>query len=219
MRGASKRERLVALFYRNSAGSEPVSQWLKTLSLEAQRLIGQDIATLELGWEGMPPPCLSVASRQGLWQIRSSLREDGMARVLTSFHEGQMVLLHGFVKAHETDRDLDLAVKRLQEVRNNGKRSARHLGSSFESHLGKTNLYQEVTLIAWKRVLASEVAEAMRKDGISKSDMAKRMNTSRSQLNRLLDPDNPNVLLETIQKAAAAIGKRLSISLIDELRP
>jgi antitoxin HicB len=219
VRGASKREPLVALFYRSSAGWEPVREWLKSMSLEAQRFIGQDIATLELGWEGMPPSCLSVASRQGLWQIRSTLLENRIARVLASFHAGQMILLHGFVKAHETDGDLDLAVKRQQEVKNNGKRSARHLGSSFESHLGKTNLYQEVTLIAWKRVLAWEVAEAMRKEGISKSEMAKRMNTSRSQLDRLLDPDNPNVLLETVQKAAAAIGKRLSISLIDASRP
>jgi antitoxin HicB len=45
--------------------------------------------------------------------------------------------------------------------------------------------------------------------------MAKRMNTSRSQLERLLDPDNPNVLLETVQKAAAAVGKRMTISLAD----
>ena len=128
-----------------------------------------------------------------------------------------MVLLHGLIRTKETNRDLDLAVKRQQEVEKDGKR--RHLGSSFDSHLEKTSLYQEATLIAWKRVLAWEVAEAMRKEGISKSDMAKRMNTSRSQLDRLLDPDNPNVLLETVQKAASAIGKRMSIRLIDASRP
>ena len=70
---------------------------------------------------------------------------------------------------------------------------------------------------AWVRVLdvLNEVSEAMKKEGISKSEMAKRMNTSRSQLERLLDPDNPNVLLETVQKAAAAVGKRMTISLAD----
>jgi antitoxin HicB len=58
----------------------------------------------------------------------------------------------------------------------------------------------------------------MRKAGISKSEMAKRMKTSRSQLDRFLDPDNASVLLGTVQKAAAAIGKRVAIGLIDARR-
>jgi antitoxin HicB len=58
----------------------------------------------------------------------------------------------------------------------------------------------------------------MRKAGISKSEMAKRMKTSRSQLDRFLDPDNASVLLGTVQKAAAAIGKRVTIGLIDARR-
>jgi antitoxin HicB len=76
-------------------------------------------------------------------------------------------------------------------------------------------IYEEVTSVAWKRVLSWEVSEAMRKEGISKSEMAKRMKTSRTQLERLLDPDNPNVLLETVQKAASAVGKRMTIGLVD----
>jgi antitoxin HicB len=97
----------------------------------------------------------------------------------------------------------------------------KHLGSSFDDFLAEEGIYEEVTAVAWKRVLAWEVSEAMRKEGISKSEMAKRMKTSRSQLERFLDPDNPSVLLETVQKAAAAIGKRVTIGLIDarELRP
>jgi antitoxin HicB len=94
----------------------------------------------------------------------------------------------------------------------------KHLGSSFDDFLAEEGIYEEVTAVAWKRVLAWEVSEAMRKEGISKSEMAKRMKTSRSQLERFLDPDNPSVLLETVQKAAAAIGKRMTIGLIDCLR-
>jgi transcriptional regulator with XRE-family HTH domain len=60
-----------------------------------------------------------------------------------------------------------------------------------------------------------EIENDGKTEGISKSEIAKRMNTSRSQLERLLDPDNPNVLLETVQKAAAAVGKRMTISLVD----
>jgi antitoxin HicB len=58
----------------------------------------------------------------------------------------------------------------------------------------------------------------MRKEGISKSEMAKRIRTSRSQLERILVPQNPNVLLETVQKAAAAVGKQLTIALTDAPR-
>jgi hypothetical protein len=79
-------------------------------------------------------------------------------------------------------------------------------------------IYEEVTSVAWKRVLSWEVTEAMKKEGITKSEMAKRMKTSRTQLERLLDPDNPNVLLETVQKAAAAVGKRMTIGLVDAPR-
>jgi transcriptional regulator with XRE-family HTH domain len=93
-----------------------------------------------------------------------------------------------------------------------------HLGSSFEEFLEESGIHEEVTAVAWKRVLAWEVSEAMKKEGISKSEMAKRMKTSRSQLERFLDPGNPNVLLETVQKAAAAIGKRITIGLVDVRR-
>jgi antitoxin HicB len=89
----------------------------------------------------------------------------------------------------------------------------KHIGSSFEAFLIEEGTHDEVTAHAWKRVLAWQVAEAMRAGGISKNEMARRMNTSRTQIDRLLDPDNPNVLLGTVQKAAAAVGKRVSIAL------
>lgn len=91
----------------------------------------------------------------------------------------------------------------------------KHLGSSFDEFLRSEGLYEEATTLAWKRVLSWEVTEAMKKKGISKSEMAKRMGTSRSQLERLLDPGNPNVLLDTVQKAATAVGKQLTIGLTD----
>lgn len=91
----------------------------------------------------------------------------------------------------------------------------RHLGSYFDDFLREEELYEEVASVAWKRVLAWQMSEAMKNAGISKSEMAKRMRTSRSQLERLPDPDNPSVLLETVQKAASAVGKRITIGLED----
>lgn len=93
--------------------------------------------------------------------------------------------------------------------------SKKHLGSSFEDFLKEEGTFEETTTQAVKRVLAWQVSEAMKEKGISKIEMAKRMHTSRSQLDRFLDPNNDKVLLETVQRAATAIGKRVSISLED----
>jgi hypothetical protein len=91
----------------------------------------------------------------------------------------------------------------------------RHIGSSFDDFLAEEGILQEATAVAQKRVLAWQVAEAMRTRRLSKAQMAKRMRTSRSALDRLLDPDNPSVTLATMGRAAAALGKRLKIELID----
>lgn len=91
--------------------------------------------------------------------------------------------------------------------------SKKHIGSSFEDFLKEEGTFDETTTRAIKRVLAWQIAEVMKANGISKIEMARRMGTSRSQLDRFLDPENDKVLLETVQRAAAAIGRRVSISL------
>ena len=93
--------------------------------------------------------------------------------------------------------------------------SKKHIGSSFEDFLNEDGAYEEITTRAIKRVLAWQIAESMKAQGFSKLEMARRMRTSRSQLDRFLDPDNDKVLLETVQRAASAIGKRIFISLED----
>lgn len=97
--------------------------------------------------------------------------------------------------------------------------SKKHIGSTFEDFLKEEGTFEETTTQAVKRVLAWQVSEVMKEKGISKIEMAKRMHTSRSQLDRFLDPNNDKVLLETVQRAATAIGKRVSISLEDTPRP
>ncbi len=89
----------------------------------------------------------------------------------------------------------------------------RHLGSSFDSFLEEAGILAEVDSQAQKRVLAWQIAEGMRKQGVSKSQMAERMSTSRAALDRLLDPENQSVTLLTITRAAAALGARLEIGL------
>lgn len=91
----------------------------------------------------------------------------------------------------------------------------RHIGSSFDDFLTEERILDETTAVAQKRVLAWQVTAAMRKRRLTKAEMAKRMRTSRAALDRLLDPDNASVTLATMGRAAAAVGKRLRIGLVD----
>jgi predicted XRE-type DNA-binding protein len=90
-----------------------------------------------------------------------------------------------------------------------------NVGSSFEDFLEEDGLLEEATAIAIKRVLAWQIEQAMKKEGLSKSGMARMMRTSRPALDRLLDPDNPSVTLRTMQRAAAILGKRIRLDLVD----
>jgi len=88
------------------------------------------------------------------------------------------------------------------------------LGSSFDEFLRDGNLYEEATLEATKRVLAMQLAAEMAQQHISKTEMARRMHTSRSALERLLDPENKSVTLQTLDKAARSLGRRIAVALI-----
>lgn len=95
------------------------------------------------------------------------------------------------------------------------KSSKRHIGSSFDDFLAEEGILEQTTAVAQKRVLAWQMAEVMRKRRLNKAQLARRMRTSRSALDRLLDPDNPSVTLATMGRAAAALGKRLRIELVN----
>jgi antitoxin HicB len=89
-----------------------------------------------------------------------------------------------------------------------------HHGSTFESWLDAEGIREEVTAAAIKAVIALQIAEAMKARGITKVAMAEQMNTSRAQLDRLLDPDNGGVTLETLQRAAKIVGRELRLELV-----
>ena len=90
----------------------------------------------------------------------------------------------------------------------------KHIGSSLDDLLRKDGIYEEVTTAAVKHVLARQLEAAMAEKDVSKTDMARRMKTSRAQLNRLLDPDNEAVTLETLRRAAAAVGRQVRLELV-----
>ena len=90
-----------------------------------------------------------------------------------------------------------------------------HIGSDFDEFLREEGIYDESQAIAVKRVLAFQLERNMQKAQLSKTAMAKRMGTTRAQLDRLLNPDNPATTLQTLVKAAGAVGKRLRISFVN----
>jgi hypothetical protein len=87
------------------------------------------------------------------------------------------------------------------------------VGPSFEDFLKEEGVYQETTERAVKRVIAFQLAKAMEDQAITKVEMARRLNTSRSQLDRLLDPDNMGVTLEALSRAARAVGREIHLEL------
>ena len=91
----------------------------------------------------------------------------------------------------------------------------RYIGSNFDEFLEEEGLLAEAEAAAVKRVIAFQIAQLMESNNITKTVMAKRMKTSRAALERLLDPENGSVTLQTLERAALALGKRIQIELVN----
>ena len=94
------------------------------------------------------------------------------------------------------------------------KKSNKHIGPSLEDFLKEEGILDQTRAVVLKETLAWQVQQAMEKDKISKVEMARRMNTSRAALDRLLDPTNTSVTLQTLTRAARAVGRDLRIELV-----
>lgn len=90
----------------------------------------------------------------------------------------------------------------------------RHIGSDFNEFLKEDGIYKKRNDIAIKRVIAYQIYQEMKAQKITKTKMAKMMNTSRAVVNRLLNPCNSSLTLSTLESAATALGKRLNISIL-----
>jgi len=89
-----------------------------------------------------------------------------------------------------------------------------HIGSSFDDFLAEEGILEEAASIAAKRVIAWQVAEAMKAAKLTKTALARRMNTSRSQLDRVLDETDTGLTLDTLSRAATALGYQIQIGLV-----
>jgi antitoxin HicB len=87
----------------------------------------------------------------------------------------------------------------------------KNIGSSFDEFLQEEAILEDATAVALKRVIAWQIAEEMKAQQITKTELAKRMHTSRAALNRLLDDADPSLTLTTLASAAAALGRKVNI--------
>ena len=90
----------------------------------------------------------------------------------------------------------------------------KHIGSNFDDFLAEQGLLAETEATALKRVVAFQLEQEMKRTGLSKTQLAQRMNTSRSAVDRLLDPTNHAVTLRTLERAAGVLGKRLKLEMV-----
>lgn len=91
-----------------------------------------------------------------------------------------------------------------------------HIGSDFEDFLAEENMLDTATAIALKRTLARQIQAEMELQNLTKTSMAKRMNTSRLSLDRLLDENDVSLTLTTLANAAQALGKQIKMELIEK---
>lgn len=106
-------------FETETSGRMPVREWLLELPPEDRKIVGNEIRAAEFGWPVGMPLCRSIKGYKGLWEIRINLSGGRIARVFFCTHEGNMVLLHGFIKKSKKtpDHEMAVAVKRMKGLK------------------------------------------------------------------------------------------------------
>ena len=111
-------EKIIAVrFFKSELGNEPVKEWLLSLDKEDRKIVGSDIQTVEFGFPIGMPLVRKVDAKYKLWEVRSKLASDKIARVIFTIYKDCMILLHGFIK--KTKKCLKkIKIQRLKEEKN-----------------------------------------------------------------------------------------------------
>jgi phage-related protein len=109
-------KKITARFYVSAAGRLPVREWILALDPEDRKTVGKDIQKVEFGWPIGMPYCRPMG--KGIWEVRSDLSFGRIGRVLFCLADGEMVLLHGFIKKSQKTppQEVDIALKRKKEL-------------------------------------------------------------------------------------------------------
>ena len=106
-------QKIPLVFFRTSAGSEPVREWLKGLEEAERHAIGRDLLRAQWRWPVGMPLCRPMG--KGLWEVRTDLAGNRTARVLICLYQDHLVALHGFIKKTRATREADLALARKRQ--------------------------------------------------------------------------------------------------------
>jgi len=108
-------QKIPVVFYRTPAGTEVVRTWLRGLEESDRNIIGQDLMRVQYRWPVGMPLCRALGN--GLWEVRSDLASNRIARVLFSIQQGKVLVLHGFIKKSQKtpNEELTLALRRKRE--------------------------------------------------------------------------------------------------------
>jgi antitoxin HicB len=208
-------KRLPAAFFENDSGKMPVREWLLDLSDDDRKVIGDDIRTAEFGWPDWDADLQVDAWFSGSLgnPKQSKRRQDGPSAVLRSrWSYGASARIHED-HSKDTAKRTRCRGSAAKVIVMKKKPEKGRIGQSFDAFLKEEGRFEESTHQAVKRVLTHQLASEMAKKKLTKSAMAKQLKTSRSQLDRLLDPANTAVTLETLSRAARAVGRRLEVGL------
>jgi phage-related protein len=110
---ADRPRKIPVAFYHTPAGTEVVRNWLRALNHGERNAIGQDLMRVQYRWPVGMPLCRPMGN--GLWEVRSNLPGDRIARVLFSIAQGKILVLHGFIKKSQKTPDADLALARKRK--------------------------------------------------------------------------------------------------------
>ena len=201
---------LQVVFFRLDSGREPVREWLKGMDQPSRRSIGEDknFAAWVAGWNAARP-------ENGGWSLGAEVEGFcGNCSHLLHCSGREYCALARIREESSEDAfqradDCQTSIDEIEDL----EMAKRHIGSSFDDFLEEEGLLEEVTTVAVKRYIAYQLSRKMSEENLSKAEMARRMETSRSALDRLLDPENSSVTLQTLQSAAQALGGRLKIEL------
>jgi predicted XRE-type DNA-binding protein len=182
--------------------------------------IGQDLMRVQFRWPIGMPLCRPLGD--GLWEVRSDLTSNRIARVFLCFTRARACIPARLRQKDPEDPGCRIeagpqADARIQ-VKGNPMKAKKPRSTegftSLDKLLDEEGTREAFQAVAIKEVLAWQISEAMKAQGLSRKRLAERMGTSRSQVSRLLDPKDGNVTLVTLQRAAALLGRKVSLELV-----
>jgi phage-related protein len=161
------------------AGSEPLREWLKGLDEAERQAIGNNLLRAQWRWPVGMPLCRPMGN--GLWEVRTDLPAKRTARVLLCLYREHLAALMGFIKKTRATPDEDLETARKLEEQGANVMSKKHMGFSIDDFLKEEGIFEAAQAQAVKKVVAWQLAEAMKKQKISKDKLAKLLKTSRTR--------------------------------------